>query len=517
MTTRPDPLRPGCRRVAPAAAPIAAALCLVFASCQGSAKTREIEIPPLQVRTAADGQPGTGRTLADQVWGIGSGPTEAVDWGQVETEIATRSGGAEQDPAAGAGEAATEGGDQDPDQALQDAEERRKAEARLRIAFGDSILINADGTVTKQYFLSESAAMVFLNLLVPFGQPAGTVPQVGQSFGGEARDSVLGRMLGADNQVEVIFLKDFEPVQNAVPRVNQNNPANLSGPAKPNSLLLVSARPEGLTAFERALNQFYANIPQVEIEVKVVEYATSDSVNFGATQFDTNTPLLQNLKSGRLIQQISSSFPLSAPLSGQSSITDRGLIALGGIHDSWELNAVLEVLETNNVADVKTQPRMVVRNGGAATVSTVTAQPFPKAKISNQTVTTTDISFQDVGVIMDIRPEIAGTDTVVLNIYVSVSAVTGFAATEPVPTPIVSTRVATTSVHLREGESTVIGGLVSESTVDLEAKIPLLGDIPILGYLFRSTSTQRSKNSLEFVITPHILVGSRGTRGGSGF
>ncbi|MEY2982980.1 MAG: hypothetical protein RL562_3207, partial [Planctomycetota bacterium] len=76
---------------------------------------------------------------------------------------------------------------------------------------------------------------------------------------------------------------------------------------------------------------------------------------------------------------------------------------------------------------------------------------------------------------------------------------------------------ATTSVHLREGESTVIGGLVSESTVDLEAKIPLLGDIPILGYLFRSTSTQRSKNSLEFVITPHILVGSRGTRAGSGF
>lgn len=510
MTTRPDPVRSRLR--APAAA---LALALPFAACQGSAKTREIEVPPLQVRTSADGQPGNGRTLADQVWGIGSGPTEAIDWGTVKAEVAARGVDEPQDPEAAGGEAA--GADQDPDRAAQDAEEQRKAEARLRIAFGDSILINADGTVTKQYFLSENAAMVFLNLLVPFGQPAGTVPQVGQSFGGEARDSVLGRMLGADNQVEIIFLKDFEPVQNAVPRVNQNNPANLSGPAKPNSLLLVSARPEGLSAFERTLNQFYANIPQVEIEVKVVEYATSDSVNFGATQFDTNTPLLQNLKSGRLIQQISSSFPLSAPLSGQSSITDRGLIALGGIHDSWELNAVLEVLETNNVADVKTQPRMVVRNGGAATVSTVTAQPFPKAKISNQTVTTTDISFQDVGVIMDIRPEIAGTDTVVLNIYVSVSAVTGFAATEPVPTPIVSTRVATTSVHLREGESTVIGGLVSESTVDLEAKIPLLGDIPILGYLFRSTSTQRSKNSLEFVITPHILVGSRGTRGLSGF
>jgi type II secretory pathway component GspD/PulD (secretin) len=454
-----------------------------------------------------DGAETDGRALADQVWGLGDRAADPVDWDLVEAGLAARQD--PQDPKGGVPPAA--GAPQDPDEARRLEEERRRAEARLRIAFGDSILINDDGTVTKQYFLSQNAGAVFLNLLVPFGSPAGQKPGVNQRFGGASLDTVLGRLLGAGNEVEVIYIENFEQFENAALRANPTVQAKLDASKAANSLLLVSARPEALSAFERALNQFYANIPQVEIEVKVVEYATSDTIAFGVTPIDANTPLLQNLKSGRLIQQITADFPLSAPLTGSSSTESRGLISLGGIHDSWELNAVLQLLQTNNVADVKSQPRMVVRNGGLATVSTLTAQPFPKARISNQTVTTTDINFQDVGIVMDIRPEIAGTETVVLNIYVSVSAVTGFAATDPVPTPIVSTRQAATSVHLKEGEATVIGGLVSEATVDLETKIPILGDIPILGYLFRSTSNQRSKTTLEFLITPRILVGPRGT------
>lgn len=487
----------------------------VATACATQPESREVLIAPAETRVRTfdpDGTPTEGRALADEVWGLGPAPVEPVDWALVEAGL--RAVGApqdpqlQQDPKAAPADPST----LDAEAARRQQDERRRAEARLRIAFGDAILINADGTVTKQYFLSQNAGTNLLNLLVPFGQPPGTKPQVGQRFGGGASDTVLGRLLGAENEVEIIFIESFEQFENAALRANPTVQAKLDASKSANSLLLVTARPEALSAFERALNQFYAYIPQVEIEVKVVEYATSDTINFGVTPIDANTPLLQNLKSGRLIQQITADFPLSAPLTGSSSIENRGLITLGGIHDSWELNAVLELLQTNNVADVKSQPRMVVRNGGLATVSTLTAQPFPKARISNQTVTTTDINFQDVGIVMDIRPEIAGTETVVLNIYVSVSAITGFAATDPVPTPIVSTRQAATSVHLKEGEATVIGGLVSEATVDLETKIPILGDIPILGYLFRSTSNQRSKTTLEFLITPRILTGPRGTR-----
>ncbi len=513
--------------------------------CAVSEPGIEVDVRP-QVEVAtfdAAGMPTSGRDLAEEVYGLGPNGGPRVGWERVravlgdtavdEASAARRSPDRDrqqdpqQDPAAtaAAGEEATAGGgaEQDPQDPVEiaaaqaEAEAKRRSdEARLRIAFGDAILINPDGTVTKQYFLGSSAGQVFLNLLAPLSTAKPNPSVTGQRFGGpteNAQGSVLGRMLGPDNEVEIVYFNDFETLEDMPPRANA---ANQTKPTKggSNSLLLVTAEPSALTAFERALDLFYSNIPQVQIEVKVVEYTESDTLAFGITPIDGNTPTFSNLRSGRLINSITSDFPLTAPLTGGGSITDRGLISLGGIHDSWELNAVLEALATRNVADIKSQPTLVVRNGGLATVTTVTEQPFPEARISNQTVATTNIKFKNVGIVMDIRPEVAGTNTVVLNIYVSVSAITGFVQSEPVPTPIVATREAATSVHLREGQATVIGGLVSDSSLDTETKVPLLGDIPLLGMLFRSTSTQRQRTMLEFYITPRILVGPRS---GGGF
>jgi hypothetical protein len=402
-----------------------------------------------------------------------------------------------------------------PSRAGQDAQdteaERRRQEALIRTTFGDAVMIGADGRVTKQYLLSGESGHVFLSLLAPLGRPRGEVPPPGTRIGGEQMDSVLGRMLGASNEVEIVYIPDFVAVDDMpVPPKPELRPKPERAPTS-SSLVLATAKASALSAFELALNLFYANIPQVEIEVKVVEYSTSDSLSFGVSPLDKNTPTFQNLQSGRLVRDLTSSFPLTAPFIGNTTISDQGLITLGGIHDSWELNAVVQLLETKNIADVLSRPRMVVRNGGMATIATKIAQPFPKAKISNQTTVATDIEFKDVGIVMHIRPEIAGTDTVILLVHASVSAVTSFAATDP-PTPVVATREATTSVHLKAGQTTVIGGLVSQASFDLESKVPILGDIPILGYLFRSTSTQKSKTVLEFHITPVILTGPRGNR-----
>ena len=100
-----------------------------------------------------------------------------------------------------------------------------------------------------------------------------------------------------------------------------------------------------------------------------------------------------------------------------------------------------------------------------------------------------------------------------------ISTVTAFASTDPVDTPIISSRMAVTTVHVPAGKTTVIGGLVQESTFDSERKVPILGDIPILGYLFRSTSSQTTTTVLDFLITPRIIQGPQGLPlgGGVGF
>ena len=157
-----------------------------------------------------------------------------------------------------------------------------------------------------------------------------------------------------------------------------------------------------------------------------------------------------------------------------------------------------------------------MRNGGVAAISTLTQFPFPKAKINQLgSQVATDIEFKPVGVKMNIIPTIAGTDSILLQVYADVSAITGFADTDPVVTPITSTRTAVTTVYLKDKHSLLIGGLKSQTTFENEQKVPILGDIPILGFLFRSTSIQRSDTNVAFQITPRIVT-DRGTPVGSG-
>jgi general secretion pathway protein D len=323
-------------------------------------------------------------------------------------------------------------------------------------------------------------------------------------------------MLGG-REVELVFFKDFEKVAGTriADKVVGTAPvAAVPGPTGEinNAMVLVTADLEGLIAFEDALNLFFGNAPQVEIEIQVIEYSTTDSLNFGVSQVGTPPlPILSNRSSRQFIRGLTETFPLNPPLIGGTSITGRGGLTLGGIHDSWELNARLEMLEANSLADIISRPKMVVRNGGIASVSTSTSFPYPKAKItsSGQNIVA-DIEFKPVGIVMNIRPMIAGTDTVILEIFADVSVVTGFADTDPVDTPIIANRSAVTSVHVPNRMTTVIGGLKSQSKLDSESKIPILGDIPLLGYLFRSTSTQKSETTLAFHITPRIIEGPSG-------
>ena len=404
----------------------------------------------------------------------------------------------------------------------QDPETPEQRDARLRLQFGSNVLIAADGAVTKQYFLAGDLAETFLKLIVEISpekppvkrnaeQP---IPPPGAKIGGKDAKSILGRMLQG-HEVEVTYVPDFEILSGVrladkpteqLGAVN-GTPANYSKDAPSVSLALVSGQPSGLAAFEAALDLFYSSIPQIEISVLVVEYNVADALSFGVATVDMNTPILGNLTSGQLVRSYTSSFAASQPIVGVSPVADIGRFVLGGIHDSWELNAMIEALEANNLADITSSPKLVVRNGGIAAISTLTDVPFPKAKFSQLGAeVATEIQFRPVGVRMNIIPVIAGTDSVILQVFAEVPAVTGFAATDPIVTPITSTRTAVTTVYLKDGHTLVIGGLKSKTLFESETKVPILGDIPILGFLFRSTSTVRNETTVEFHITPRIVM-----------
>ncbi|MBK8100839.1 MAG: type II and III secretion system protein [Planctomycetes bacterium] len=452
-----------------------------------------------------------GTAVGALAWSVGPAPGSV---GALERPL-----GAPQDPAAQAP------GRQGP------PTEKEAEEARIRTQFGSSVLIGADGRVTKQYFLVGDLGATFLKLVTdiapdkPAVAGASPVPPPGTRIGGAQSQSILGRMLGG-REVEVTYVPDFEvlnsadladpPAAGIVPSSVRGGPLP-AGKAPSVALALITGLPSSLAAFEAALNLFYASIPQVEITVQVIEYSTADALAFGVSGIDTTgTPNFANLSSSQLVQAYTSIFPLRQPIVGASPVTDVGLFTLGGIHDSIELNVLLQALEANNIADITSSPKLVVRNGGVAAISTLTQVPFPRAKISQLgSQVATDIQFKPVGVKMNIIPTIAGTDSILLQVYADVSAITGFADTDPVVTPITSTRTAVTTVYLKDKHSLLIGGLKSQTTFENEQKVPILGDIPILGFLFRSTSIQRSDTNVAFQITPRIVT-DRGTPVGSG-
>lgn len=399
-------------------------------------------------------------------------------------------------------------------------ESQQQRDARLRLQFGSSVLINSDGSVTKQYFLVGELATTFLKLITEIVPdkpipPKAEPPAPGTVVGGAGSRSILGRML-QEHQVEVTYVPEFEvlsgalladpPGANAAPQVRGAPLAVDQNIAPKVALALITGRPSALTAFEAALDLFYTSIPQIEISVRVVEYSNADALAFGVSRVNNTTPMLQNLSSGQLVRSFTSFFPLRQPIVGSSPVSDVGLFTLGGIHDSWQLNMVLQALEANNVADIKSAPKLVVRNGGVAAISTLTQVPFPKARINqlggNVAV---DIEFKPVGVKMNIIPMIAGTDSIILQVFADVSAITGFADTDPVVTPITSQRTAVTTVYLKDRYTLVIGGLSSETKFQSETKVPLLGDIPLLGFLFRATQTNSSRTTVDFHITPRIV------------
>ncbi|MFQ5506449.1 MAG: type II secretion system protein GspD [Planctomycetota bacterium] len=419
-------------------------------------------------------------------------------------------GGAKQEAGAKEG-----GQQQEGEEAGQEpGQEPRVGDEDLYARFGPRIVIHPDRRVSKPYYVNKSTGKVLGGLLgMEVKELAGKSTPF--RFGKDPKQpdkalTVLDTLLdGYELLIQVV--NEFDTMD-SMPIALAGKPPRWSGLSSvpvetvKNSLVLVTATADGLEAFEQAMDLFYASVPQVLIEAKVVEISSGESLDIGVSQTAKTTPTLKTRGKGGFVKDLTSIFP-NANVGGTLS---EGVLTLGGIHDNLELNAALELLKTRAKADIVSNPRIAVRNGGMAVIDTTTRVPYPKAKVVGITEQVS-IAFENVGINMTIRPVVAPGEIVILQMSASVQAITGFADTDPIPTPEISTRSAVTTVHVPSGKTTVIGGLITKTSFRNEAQIPILGDIPILGYLFRSTLMQTESTEILFLITPRILYGFEGT------
>jgi general secretion pathway protein D len=243
---------------------------------------------------------------------------------------------------------------------------------------------------------------------------------------------------------------------------------------KASNSLVMTATAAQMQIVDALLQQVDTALPQVMIESMVVEVPTEEIRNLGVAW--------QSVTSFNVV--------LGTDAAGRQSLAV----------NSGPIVAVLNTLIQNNKSRLLANPRLAVRDGETATMNIGDKIPFQV--INAQGVPSVVII--EAGVKLNIQPRINSDGFVTVRMHPEVSSI----KTPPGPNvpPTISTREADSSITVKDGTPIILAGLIRKDEINTTVKVPLLGDIPILGWLFKSTSSDKTDNEVVFVITPHILA-----------
>ena len=352
------------------------------------------------------------------------------------------------------------------------------AEFGSRIAYDEEL-----GVVTKPYPLRPGMGPKLLRLAQEYG-------------GFDFHDPAEGAL--QPQELDLVLKENFDQ---EVITPDLRGPLHAAGALFPVADWLVArARPDVLREFEYFLNTFIATPPQIEIEAKIVEVVTRDTFDLGISDFTATLPE----------KVFFDTFSFDLPNRGTNEL----LLNVGTIHDGATFSALVEVLSTYENVSIISEPRGAVREGARAKFQAIETIPYLQIASVNATGGfNTALTQIDVGVRLFVTPRLIGSK-VALEIEVEASQQTGeqiTAATDQgdlISTPILSTRRARTLVYLKPGQAVILGGLITERTIDEERKVPFFGDLPAVGALFRSTFQSKGKAQVLFFIRPRVLQGA---------
>ena len=172
-----------------------------------------------------------------------------------------------------------------------------------------------------------------------------------------------------------------------------------------------------------------------------------------------------------------------------------------------EFGAKLFATITNGGGRILASPRVLAQNGVSAQILTGDALPiistttFPGPPVTTQT----NVSYIAVGVNLQIQPRISDDGNVTSHIFAEVSSVTAEVPSAQGPVPQISLRQASTTATVKDGTPFVIGGLLKDEEIQEMSKLPILGDLPIIGPLFRVVHNTNNETNLYVIITPHVI------------
>lgn len=349
---------------------------------------------------------------------------------------------------------------------------------------------HANNEVTRHYYLDTETATNIVSLMCAQIDGLSLSPE-DTTYDKQAINTVI---------VEPNFLMDTRRSEQVSgiggfsEKYNQNT-------GKVADLVVVKTTTEKLIEVDSFLSAIQNEIPLIEIRVAVAELSDSDSLQYGL-QSNITPP------DGVFLHNWLTRFNTESLFSAGAENFAGGLFSLGGIHDQMGLDARLELIQRMSNSDIVSAPSITVLNGHRAVIVTSEKTPIPKA-VATSTTVSFSYEYKSTGIKLVIVPHLLPGNIIQIQVSAEVSSVTGSETVElvegPVQLPIISRRNISTKLRVEDGKDFILGGLLTFSDIEVVSKVPLLGDIPILGYLFRNTSMSKAKSDIIFKITPRVV------------
>lgn len=291
----------------------------------------------------------------------------------------------------------------------------------------------------------------------------------------------------------------------------------ISSDENTNSLVIIASR-ESYAILKRVIDRLDIRRKQVFVEAVIMEMASDDSLNSGIA-FHTGKPGddggtfsmgsaqlnstsfgldAQSLLSGLAMGVFGEAIDVAIP-DGTGGTSTLSVPAFGVALNALQANSMVNILSTPNILTLDNEEAKIVVGRNI---------PFPISSgmdaNGNQLVS---YQREDVAITLKVTPQINESNYVTLEIMQEVSEIEEDSSGLDVTSAgfITSKRSAETTVLVKDNQTIVIGGLMGQTETEVETKVPLLGDIPLIGALFRGRRTSSRKTNMMIVLTPHII------------
>jgi general secretion pathway protein D len=285
-----------------------------------------------------------------------------------------------------------------------------------------------------------------------------------------------------------------------------------------NSIIIV-ASPGDYETVKDVIQKLDIRRRQVYVEAAIIEMSLQKQRELG---FEFQATNLNNLETSTKVSGVGgTNFGNIGPViaggpTGLATLAGLTGLNVGAVKGTFKFNgqeflnigALLHALQTDSDVNVLSTPNILTTDNQKAEIMVGQNVPFPTGQTQNAITGTgsvfNTVERKDVGIKLTLTPQIASDDNVRLEVNQEISDVVASSITNANGL-ITNKRSASTTVVVKDRQTMVIGGLIRDNVVSSTSKVPLLGDIPILGWLFKFKTTHVEKTNLMIFITPYII------------